>query len=124
MKNFSQWTDSDVAALNRKMRPGTSTEQPIGQPVTVEKDLHNDIIQECRKRGWIALHGRMDASSGRTLGEFDFVIIAEHPKIYFVECKTMKGKLSPDQLAMHAWAAKLGWSPHVIRSMDAFLSLL
>jgi hypothetical protein len=41
-----------------------------------------------------------------------------------VECKTRLGKLSPEQLATQAWAAKLGHTVHVVRSMGEFLEVV
>lgn len=89
-----------------------------------EADLHDEIFQECRNRGWIALHGSMAERTCRTLGEPDFVILADNGRVLFVECKTRSGKLSPAQSALKFHAEKLGHSVHVVRSMDDFLKLL
>lgn len=97
-------------------------EKRIGPPAAdeaceVEAGLHSEIAQECRRRGWLAFHGRMDKASGRTLGEPDFTILMPDGVVVFLECKTRTGKRSTDQLAVAAVAERLGHSVHVVRSM-------
>ena len=118
----------------------------------MEAELHADISEECKRKGWIALHGRMDMASGRTIGEPDFTIIATPrvgvccccdqyfklpdgrdgyggccgkplvaiPRIFFVECKTAKGKLTKEQNAMIYWMNVNGVTVHVVRSICDF----
>jgi Holliday junction resolvase-like predicted endonuclease len=92
--------------------------------VSREAELHEEIFDECRRRGWIALHGSMAERTCRTLGEPDFVILADRGRVLFVECKTRTGKLSPAQVALKHHAEKLGHTVHVVRSMEDFLKLL
>jgi hypothetical protein len=66
----------------------------------------------------------MDKPTGRTLGEPDFTIWAEAPKVYLIECKKPGGKLSPVQQQTLAWLAKLGWTAHVITSYEEFLAIV
>ena len=103
-----------------------------GQPAAVrgrrseasrEADLHEEIFSECRRRGWIALHGSMAERTCRTLGEPDFVILADGGRVLFVECKSRNGKLSPAQVAMKHHAEKLGHTVHVVRSLAEFLEV-
>lgn len=89
-----------------------------------EADLHAEIFDECRRRGWIALHGSMAERTCRTLGEPDFVILADGGRVLFVECKSRSGKLSPAQAALKFHAEKLGHAVHVVRSMEEFFKLL
>lgn len=88
-----------------------------------EAELHEEIFDECRRRGWIALHGSMAERTCRTLGEPDFVILAGGGRVLFVECKTRAGKLSPAQAALKHHAEKLGHAVHVVRSMEEFLRI-
>jgi len=104
---------------------------PCGRPpgrnatgVVKEADLHEEIFAECRRRGWIALHGSMAERTCRTLGEPDFVILADGGRVLFVECKSRSGKLSPAQAALKFHAEKLGHTVHVVRSLEEFLKLL
>lgn len=121
---------------------------------SAESKLHADILAECKRRGWIALHGSMAHATFRTKGEWDFTIIADCEsevcprcesmrcrngssiscncgvpwltiqRTYLIEAKAAKGKLSQDQQAIHAWAAKLGRTVHVVRSFAEFLEVI
>ena len=91
--------------------------------VSREADLHEAIFDECRRRGWIALHGSMAERTCRTRGEPDFVILADGCRVLFVECKSRIGKLSPAQAALKHHAEKLGHTVHVVRSLGEFLKL-
>ncbi len=110
---------------------------PLKAPATGTDDegkLHNEILAECKRRGWIAFHGSMAHSTFRTKGEPDFVILAPpkkgycdyltFPRTYLIECKTRKGKLSADQMAIHAWAEKLGHRIETVRSFEEFLKVI
>ncbi len=89
-----------------------------------ESELHEEIFDECRARGWIALHGSMAERTCRTLGEPDFTILADGGRVLFVECKTRTGKLSPAQAALKFHAEKLGHTIHVVRSLEEFRQIL
>ena len=97
---------------------------PLGAGSACEASLHEEIFDECRARGWIALHGSMAERTCRTLGEPDFTILAEAGRVLFVECKTRTGKLSPAQAALKFHAEKLGHTIHVVRSLEEFRQIL
>ena len=99
---------------------GTGKTGPTGR----EAELHEEVFDECRRRGWIALHGSMAERTCRTLGEPDFVILADGGRVLLVECKSRTGKLSPAQAALKCHAEKLGHTVQVVRSLDDFLKLL
>ena len=89
-----------------------------------EGKLHNEIMDECRKRGWIPLHGSMAHRALRTPGEWDFVIIADGGRTFLIECKSKKKKQSTEQKGLHLMASILGHKPHVVRSFEQFLSIV
>jgi len=66
----------------------------------------------------------MSTATHRTLGEPDFVIIADNGRVFFIECKTRVGKLSPAQLAMKHHAEMLGTIIHMVRTMDEFRQVI
>jgi hypothetical protein len=112
--------------IDIKCEPCNGTGKVDPEPKVYRKSeagLHQQILDECRRRGWIALHGSMAAPTKRTEGEPDFVILADGGRVFLVECKTATGKLSTAQAALHAWTRKLGHTVHVIRSLEEFLSL-
>lgn len=116
------WTPADEAAYHaRKLAKAEAHTEARG--CEVEKELHEAISRECLRRGWLAFHGSMTHKTFRTEGEPDFVILCDDGKVLLVECKTRKGKLSPEQLGVHAWAKRLGHEVHTIRSMEEFYAL-
>lgn len=110
--------------LNPHLFGTRSAERGTRNGVVREASLHEEIFDECQRRGWIALHGSMAERTCRTLGEPDFVILADGGRVLFVECKSRNGKLSPAQAALKHHAEKLGHTVHVVRSMEEFLKLL
>jgi len=135
---FANWSIADAELHNQRVAMKTAKAHNAGLVGEVEfgdvricksnakreADLHAQIFDECRRRGWIALHGSMAERTHRTAGEPDFVLIADGGRVLFIECKTRTGKLSMAQQAMIAHAAKLGTTIYVIRSMEEFLKLL
>lgn len=116
-------TQEQVNAYLARQREGAHKLAATGKAVEREADLHDQILAECRRRGWIALHGRMDLASGRTIGEPDFVLMADNGRVLFIECKTKAGKIRPEQQALHAWAARLEHTVHVVRSLVEFMEI-
>ena len=114
-----------LARLNPHLFRGVPPRATNDQAGSVrEADLHEQIFDECRARGWIALHGSMAERTCRTLGEPDFTILAGGGRLLFVECKTRSGKLSPAQAALKFHAEKLGHTIHLVRSLEEFQKLL
>jgi hypothetical protein len=114
-------TQAEVAAYYARQSALTERSHCGSQAVAVESDLHGEILSECKRRGWIALHGSMAHRTYRSLGEFDFTILADAGRVLLVEAKAKRGKLSPEQRALHAWARKLGHTVYIVRSMSDFV---
>lgn len=89
-----------------------------------ESELHAEIIEECKRRGWLYFHGSMAHETYRTLGEPDFQIWADGGRKFAFECKRRGGKLSTAQLGVIAWAQKLGHTIHVITTLEEFLEIV
>ena len=112
---------SDVV---RRLNPDLFPSWPSARTgASREAELHREIFDECRRRGWIALHGSMAERTCRTLGEPDFVILADGGRVLLVECKGKTGKLSPAQAALKHQAERLGHTVHVVRSFEEFVKL-
>ena len=96
------------------------------EAVAKEAKLHNQILDECKKRGWICFHGSMAHRTFRTEGEPDFVILADKGRTFFIEAKraTKASKLSPAQRALAHWAKRLGHAIHVVRNVKEFLEIV
>ena len=121
------WTEQQLREFEIRTKGNGSLilelKQNIPQ-ITDESALHNAIIDYCKSKGWQYLHGSMAHRSRRTIGENDFTILADGGRIYLIECKSKTGKLSPEQQAFKAHAAKNGHFVWVIRSMDDFRGLV
>lgn len=87
-----------------------------------ESDLHDAIIGECRRRGWIYWHARMDKASTWSVGAPDFVILAPGGRTLLVECKRTWGKLSAEQRACVAMAQSLGHRILIVTSLEEFIN--
>ena len=113
-----------LAMQERCARGQRKSTPPITGGESKESNLHAMILQECALRNWIALHGSMAHRAMRTVGEPDFTILANHGRVFFVECKSKTGKLSPEQLALRVWAETLGHKIHEVRSFEQFKALV
>lgn len=119
----SLWLSNHQARQIPAMRRGDGS----GAPQGVEREiagLHVPIIAECKRRGWKYVHS--DPTRRTTIGEgiCDFIIYADDGKMFHVECKALKGKLSIEQLAFIHWVEKLGHKVHVITSMTEFMEVV
>lgn len=114
---MGHFTQADINAYHARQRKI----QPSSGGVNDESELHQAIIAECNRRGWIAFHGSMAHRTFRVVGEPDLQILADGGRLFLIECKTKTGKLSPEQQAIHAWANKLGHKVFVVRSFEQFL---
>ena len=116
------WSMADLAHFEARQAVQPAPDNAF-VPVTQERDLHYQILEECRRRVWLPFHGSMAHKARRTPGEPDFIIVTDGGRVLFVECKTKIGKLSTDQLAVAAHAKKLGHEIHVVRSFEEFLKI-
>jgi hypothetical protein len=118
VKGFdSQWL------LHHLMKQAEKIVGSHSEPVEREADLHCQIMDFCRDRGWQFLHGSMSERTHRTEGEPDFMILASHGRKYMVECKSRTGKLRPAQLGFKLQAEHNGHVVHVVNCMDQFLRI-
>ena len=114
--NFtSQWL-ANYESRNAPVRVNRDAEA-----VKDESELHDAILAECRRRGWLVIHSRMDRKTTMMRGVADFIVYADHGKMFHVECKAKGGKLSLAQREFIAWAARLGHSVDVVTSVEQFM---
>jgi hypothetical protein len=119
-------TSADLQAIEARRAAKRAAKMPRlfpAQGCDDEGELHRQILDECKRRGWIVFHGSMAHSTFRTPGEPDMVCLTDNGGLLLIEAKTRTGKLSPDQQAIHAWARKLGHTVHVVRSFEEFVRL-
>lgn len=85
-----------------------------------EVDLHDQILDVCRRRGWYVVHSRMDMRTTTAVGVPDFVIAGHDGRTWWIEAKAAKGKLTPEQQAAQLWLRTLGHTYDVVRSIAEF----
>jgi hypothetical protein len=103
------------------------TEKQAAAPVdavAVESDLHDQIMADIRRRGWLAIHSRMDMATTTAIGVPDFVIMGDGGRVWWIECKARGGKVSNSQMAFHAMAAKLGHRVVVVWNFAEYASIV
>lgn len=96
---------------------------PITSGVESESALHDSILEECKRRGWIAFHSRMDKPQTGNVGTPDFIIAASDGRTFYVECKRKGGKCSAAQNATLAWLALNKQISGVVSSLEEFILL-
>lgn len=132
------FTQAEVDAIEARVKAGRNRLEAVHDTVLNRKDhlikptedresvLHGRILEECKRRGWIACHGVMHKASGRTPGEPDFTIYGDNGQWWLVEVKTRTGKQTIEQAAFQCHLKKLGHhhAYHIVRSFDEFLALM
>lgn len=90
------------------------------QSPNLESDLHEQILDYCRSKGWRAVHSRMDKKTTTDLGVPDFIISAPG-RVFFIEAKRKGRKPTPEQLAFMAHVRNHGHPCGVVYSFQEFL---
>lgn len=121
MSTFSKWSEMDVAAFNA--RHGPIKESAKHEGVELESELHRQIMEECKRRGWIAVHSRMDSPTTTQLGVPDFIVLAPN-RVLLIEAKSRTGKRTPAQIGFAMMAERLGHACHEVRSLSQFLAIV
>jgi hypothetical protein len=89
-----------------------------------EKQLHQYILEECRRRDLPCVHARLDLPHSCGIGTPDFVVALPGGRTLWVEAKVGKNKLTRAQAAWMAMLIKHGHDTAVVRSFRQFISLL
>lgn len=110
------------ASLGVGRQPTAEVHQPAARP-PLEADLHDKILDWVHKRGWLAIHSRMDRRTTTAKGVSDFIIITPW-NVFFVECKQPGKKTTTEQAAFLAHVDKLRWPNAVVHSMKEFVEFI
>lgn len=116
-------TTSDFQAMQARLAANKKL-TVIGMPVEDESELHAQILAECKRRLWPVIHSRMDARSTTSKGTPDMAIFADKGRTFLIECKTRKGKLTPEQIGWQMLLERNSHSYHVVRSFEEFLAVI
>ena len=115
-------TALEYAAYLHRQQNSEETQSTEG--VDRESDLHDAIIADCRRRGWIVIHSRMDRATTTAKGVPDFLIFADRARVFLFEAKRKNGKLTPEQQGFAMMADMLGFTVHVVRSFPEYWKIV
>ena len=123
MRISQQDADRMIARL-ASVKPSNTDPSKPSKIYLYESELHDDVIAECERRGWLAIRSRMDKRATNQKGTTDFIIAASWGVVFWIECKIGKNTVSDDQTAMLNRLSTLNQRFAVIRSLDEFLAFL
>ncbi len=89
-----------------------------------ESDLHTQIEDELKRRGWYYVHSRMDKPSTVAVGVPDFCIAADGGRAFFIEAKGRRTKVTPKQAGALLMLGNLGHKAALVRSFTEFLEVV
>lgn len=120
---MARFTEAQYRAYLAKQHQFTEQREHISEHSVAERDIHAQIEDECRRRGWYFVHARVDKPTTIGIGTPDFIIAREDGKTLWIEVKTSTGKMTPEQAATAAWLKKLGHKWAIVRSFDEFIAM-
>jgi hypothetical protein len=118
------WTTAEYRAKLAQLAKQAAPTPASYVAVEREKELHEAIMAECRSRGWITIHARMDRPSTMEVGTPDFIILGSRGRVFIIECKSKSGKLTKAQQVLRAWAHHLGHEIVEVRSKEQFMHVI
>ncbi|TXH10455.1 MAG: hypothetical protein E6R03_15410 [Hyphomicrobiaceae bacterium] len=96
----------------------------VSKAVEIEANLHAEILEFCRVRGWRAHHSRMDRPATCGVGTPDFAIAMPNGVTVWVEAKARTNKPTKEQTGWLAALNILGHVTGVVRNMDEFRAVI
>lgn len=120
----SGWVQLEDGSYAHPKMVGKLVSTPVANAVAMESDLHDAILAHCRAMQWPVVHSRMDVPQTAGVGTPDFVVAMPGGRTVWVEAKSAKGKLSPEQRAWMAALVRVGHTAHVVRSMQEFMEVV
>lgn len=113
----------------RRSSPAAGVDTPknvleASRAVQRESKLHQEIIEECSRRGWIPEHGSTAHRTKRRTGELDFAVPIEGGVTLWGECKVGNNKPTSEQCATIAYLIAKGHRVGVWRSLRDFLDFI
>lgn len=118
------WTNAEYMAKLAQLAKQAAPSPASYVLAEREKDLHEAIMAECRSRGWITIHARMDRPTTMEVGTPDFVILGSRGRVFIIEAKSKTGKLTKAQQVLRAWAKHLGHEVVEVRSKEQFMHVI
>lgn len=121
---MSTITQSQYADMLARTQRNLGRLPPVGEPVPIESELHDEIIRVCKCRGWFYVHARMDKRTTQACGTPDFIIADGNGETYWIECKRKGSKPTPEQLATICHLRHNGHIAGIVTNMAEFWKLI
>lgn len=115
---------TEAARRVRSLNHAVRIDVPNPDACEQESELHQQIIDECRRREFYFEHCRMDRKTTNGVGSVDFKIAMPGGRTLWIECKRKKSKTTPAQNAVIAHLRKLGHTAAVVWSFQEFINLI
>lgn len=117
-------TPAQFHEMEMRLSVGKQKPTVADDAVDDESELHKAILDDCKRRGWLCFHGSMAHRTHRTKGEPDMVIAADYGRVFFIEAKAKKGKVSTEQAGTILWLTRLGHTAAIVRNMVEYLQVI
>jgi len=123
MTTFGKW--DNAALMRHNARVAGKAEPAADVPrATTEARLHDEIIVECKRRGWYYVHARMDRPTTTALGVPDFIVAAKGGRTFWIEAKAARTKIRPEQIGAIHWLGTLGHVSKIVHSLQEFIDAI
>ena len=120
-------TSQEVQAYNtrRAMENHVLVREDAPAAVDKESKLFEAVDAFCKAQwpNWVQVYARTDKKSTLPVGCHDRTIFGPYPKVLLIEGKKKGGKPSPEQLIWKEMLRMLGWTVHIVDSVEQFLEL-
>lgn len=118
---LSQFLEHEARLEDAKLRK-LGKRKPASAGVEIESKLHEQIIAECRRRGWYYVHSRMDRRTTTALGVVDFIVAADGGRTFWIEAKARNKKPTREQAGAISWLTMLGHKAIIVHNLDGFIA--
>lgn len=86
-----------------------------------ESELHGQIIDWLKSKGWYWVHSRMDRKTTTQLGVVDFIIAAPGGVTFWIEAKAKGNKPTPPQIGVAMMLERVGHRHATVWNFEQFL---
>jgi len=115
----------DFLEMEARIKAKTAQDKAVlGQSCERESEIHDQIIAECRVKGWYFIHSRTDKRTTTAIGVPDFVICLPNGVTWFIEVKRPKEKPKLAQMAVGVMLEHLGHHYAVVHSLSELLEII
>jgi hypothetical protein len=117
-------SQADYLAMEARLNKGKVVDKRTSKAVAREADLHDDISDYCKGKGYLVRHDRMDKPTTGQVGWPDFEIHKPKAITVFLEAKAAGRKATWEQLGMIARLRKLGYTAEIVDNIQDSIKVI